>query len=343
MRNTSMEQIGQQYCEEGEIDLCQCFKVIAKRKKTFFAVFLFVLVVGIWCFLASPKIYRISVLLQQPSFGQVLSGDDGLKLAQDLKGLITSHYFKEVLKKRLNLDLDKKHMKFNVAVPDKTEMLKVSVELPDKEKGSGVAILQNLVELVSESYAQRLQIEEIDISRRMKFKENVIASAKEKARNLETQAREIAGKQAELSQERELVNISSAQILEKREGLLKANSGTEDAYTLLLANQVKNNSIYLNEVNNQIGKLSLRKEQLGFELKSIDSQIRNFQAEAENLRVRINYPSSLKIVSPPEISSLPVRTKENKTLVLFLMMAVFSGALAVFVQESRSRRFKKDE
>lgn len=64
-----MDQITQFNFEEAEIDLYQCFKLFAKRKNTFFGVFLLICAIGFGCILFSPRIYRISVLLQVPSIG----------------------------------------------------------------------------------------------------------------------------------------------------------------------------------------------------------------------------------------------------------------------------------
>jgi len=340
MRNASMEQINQQYFEEGEIDLCRCFKIIAERKKTFFAVFLLVMAVGVWSFLSYSKTYRISVLLQSPTFGEVLNGGDGLKLSQDLKGLIISDYFKQAIKKRLNLDLGKNHMDFSVEIPDKTNALQVNVELTSKEKESGIVILQNLAELISESHAHLVEFGAINIARQTGIIKLAIASSKEKAKKLQEQIREVTVREVGLNQEKILINMSSTQISEKREGLLKASEATEGADTLLLANQIQNNSSYLKWVDKQLVELSVRKGRLNFELEVINSQVSNLQKKIDSLNIRENYIPSLKIVAQPEIFPSPIASKRKKALGLFLVIGLFSGVLAVFLQESRKGRHK---
>ena len=64
----NMEQNNANY-EEVEIDLSQYVKMIVKRKKTFIAVFMLILAIGVTYVLFSPKIYRISMMIQPPVIG----------------------------------------------------------------------------------------------------------------------------------------------------------------------------------------------------------------------------------------------------------------------------------
>ena len=64
----------QQYVQEDEIDLSQYIKVLAKRKKTFIAVFMLFLAIGVTYVLFSPKIYSISMMIQPPVSGPSLTG-----------------------------------------------------------------------------------------------------------------------------------------------------------------------------------------------------------------------------------------------------------------------------
>lgn len=341
MRDASMEQINLLDCEETEIDLCQCIKLVAKHKKAFIGVFLFVLGIGLWCFLSSPEIYRISVLLYPSTINEVLSSGNDSKSAKDLEDLIINNSFNRALRKKLNLDPNKNNLEFNVAILDKSKILQVGIDLDSKEKESGVAILQNLSEIISESYAKRFEIESANIVSKVKLKERAIMSAKEKAKSLKEQIREAAAKEDKISKKKDFIITNTAQILGERERLLKISAAIENSGTLFLANQIKDNSSYLKWANKQLSELSLRKEQLGLELKNINSQINNLQMEIDKLDISKDSIPSLRILSQPKVSPTPVNSKKIKNLGLFITIGLLSGLLAVFLQESRKGKQKR--
>ena len=291
-----MEQNSQNY-EEVEIDLSQYLKVAVKRKKTFIVVFLLTLAIGIAYILFSPKIYRISMMIQPPVSGEVLTGANDLESAENLKGLIINKAFNDELSRRLNLDPGKAHVEFKVIIPDKTNILKVSVDLESKKKEFGVVLLRNLGDLISDSYAKRIEAERADIASQVKFNERAIINAKEKATNLQEQIKEVTAREDKLREEIKFVNTNTAQILEKREGLLKGNAATESASTLLLANYLQNNSSYLNQVNNQFSELTIRRVNLDLELKNTTSQISDFQMAIDKLNIRNDFISNLRIIA----------------------------------------------
>jgi len=332
MRDASMEQINLLHCEETEIDLCQCVKIVAKHKKTFAGVFLFVLGVGLWCFLSSPEIYRISVSLQPSVIGEALTEDNYSKFTENLKGLIMSDSFNEALGKRLNQNPNKNPLKFNVIIPDKSNILQVSIDLERKKREFGVVILQNLVKLISDRNTKSIEAKISDI-----------VSAKEKANNLQEQIREITARRDELIEKKKSINISTEQILKKRDELLKANAAAEDATTLLLANQVQSHFSYLIWVNKQLLELSLHKVRLGLELRNINSLINNFQMEIASFKISKDYIPSLRVISQPKVSPIPISSKKMKTLGLFLVMGVFSGVLAVLLQEFWVSKLRKHD
>ena len=292
----NMEQNNANY-EEVEIDLSQYVKMIVKRKKTFIAVFMLILAIGVTYVLFSPKIYRISMMIQPPVVGPSLTGGNDLEPAENLRGLIINGAYNEELKKILNMDLDKNHLDFKVVIPSKTNILQVSVDLENKKKEFGIVLLRNLGDLISDSYAKRIEAERADIASQVKFNERAIVNAKGKAKNLQEQNKEVTAREDKLREEIKFINTNTAQILAKREGLLKGNVTMEAASTLLLANYLQNNSSYLNQVNNQFSELTIRRVNLSLELKNIDSQISYFQMAIDKLNIRNDFISNLRIIA----------------------------------------------
>ena len=326
-----MDRNNQNY-EEVEIDLNQYIKVIVKRKKTLIAVFLLTFAIGLFNILVSPKIYRTSMMIQSPVNGEILTGANDLDSAENLKGLIVNNTFNDELGRRLNLDPGT-IPGFKVLIPDKTNILQVSVDLESKKKEFGVVLLRNLGDLISGSYAKRIESEYADIASQIKFNERAIVNAKEKAENLQEQIKEVIARRDKLREEIKFVNTNTAQILEKREGLLKGNAATESASTLLLANYLQNNSSYLNQVNNQFSELYIRRVNLNLELKITISEINDFQMMIDKLNIKNNFISNLRIISQPRVSPSPVNSGKKKTLAISIVMGLFLGVLAIFLQE----------
>ncbi|MDD5079027.1 MAG: Wzz/FepE/Etk N-terminal domain-containing protein [Candidatus Omnitrophica bacterium] len=326
-----MDQNSHNY-EEVEIDLSQYFKVIIKRKKTFIAVFLLILAIGFTNIIFSPKIYRSIMLIQPPVVGPALTGANDLESAENLQGMLINNVFNDALNKKLNLDRGTIN-RFNVIILNKTNILQVSVDLESKKKDFGVVMLQNLGDLISDSYAQRVESERADIVSQIKFNERAIVNANKRAEDLQEQIKEVVVREDKLREELKFVNINTAQILEKREGLSKGNTSAESTATLLLVNYLQSNSSYLYQVNNQLGELYLRRVNLEYEIKTITSQVNYFQREIDKLHIREDLILNLRIISQPRVLSKPLSPDNMTILAISIAMGFFLGMCAIFLQE----------
>ncbi len=327
-----MDQNSQNY-EEMEIDLSQYIKVIVKRKKTLIAVFLLTLAIGFTNILFSPKIYRASMMIQPPVIGPSLTGANDLESAENLKGLIINGAYNEELKKLLNMDLDKNPIGFKVEIPSKTNILQVSVDLESKKKEFGVVLLQSLSNLISGSYVKSIEARVSDIASQIKSNERAIVGAKEKAKNLQEQVKEVSVREDKLLEELKTVNLNTTQVWEKRDLYLKENTSSGSSPALFFASYLQNNSNYLNQLNNQSSDLSIRRTNLNLELKNIDSQISEFQMEIDKLNISKDFIANLRIISQPRASFNPISSGKKKALAISIVMGLFLGVLAVFLQE----------
>ena len=323
----------QQNCEEMEIDLSQYIKVLVKRKKTFFGVFLLILAIGLGYILFSPRIYRISMMIQPPVNGMALTGASDLESAENLKGLIINNVFNEDLKKRLNFDFDKNVIGFKVEIPNKTNILQVSVDLESKKKGFGVVLLRNLIDLISNSYVKLIEVSTNDIANQIKQNEFAIENAKERSINLSDQIKEITVRDDKLKEEIKSVNVNIAQMIAKREKMLKDNATTDSVSTLLLSNYLQSSLSYSNQVNNQLSDLVIRRANLNLEIKNIEVQIRDFQMAIGTLKENIVFVSNLKVLSQPRVSFSPISPSRKEVLAISIVMGLFLGVFTIFLQE----------
>ncbi len=327
-----MDQNSQNY-EEMEIDLSQYIKVIVKRKKTLIAVFLLTLAIGFTNILFSPKIYRASMLIQPPVVGQSLTGANDLESAENLKNLIVNGTFNDDLRKSLNLNFDDVNLEFRVVIPSKTNILQVNIDLENKQKELGIDLLQALSKSISNRFAKSIEVRFADISNQIKLNERGVINAKEKAKNLQEQIKEISLREDKLLEELKTVNLNTTQVWEKRDLYLKENTSSGSSPALFFASYLQNNSNYLNQLNNQSSDLSIRRTNLNLELKNIDSQISEFQIEIDKSNISKEFISNLKIIAQPRVSSNPISSSKKKALAISIVMGLFLGVLAVFLQE----------
>ncbi|HTY44667.1 MAG TPA: Wzz/FepE/Etk N-terminal domain-containing protein [Patescibacteria group bacterium] len=334
MGDVAMEHTRQQCCDEIEIDLSRYLKVIAKRKKVFIWVFLLVFVPGFGRIVFSPKMYRISMLIQPPVSGESLTGASDLESAENLKGLIVNNAFSEAIISKLNLDPDKDRLEFNVTIPSKTNILQVGIDLESKKRELGLTILQNLIETISQTYAKRIEARTNEINDQIKRSERSIANTKEKAKNLQDQINEISARQDKLIEEIKTINANTGHILEKREELLKSRISSGSMSLLILANFIQNNLSYLNQLNNQFSDLSIRRDNLSLEIKNTDSQISDYEQTIDKLNAAKVFISNLRVVSHPRIPLHPIRERKIKLFAFSALMGLLSGVLGVFLYES---------
>lgn len=273
------------------------------------------------------------MMIQPPVSGPSLTGANDLEPAENIRGLIINGAYNEELKKISNVDLDKNNIEFKVVIPSKTNILQISVDLENKKKEFGIVLLRNLTKLISDSYDKSINAKVNDIINQIESNERAIIGSKEKAKNLREQIKETTGREDKLREEIKSVSENTAQILAKREGLLKNTAATENISILLLTNFIQNNTSYLNQMNNQFSELSIRRVNLNLELKNIDSQISNFQAAIDQLNISKGFISNLKIIAQPRVSRNPISPSKKKTLAISIVMGLFLGVLAIFLQE----------
>jgi len=333
------------YCKEIEIklDLMGHIKVLIKRKKTFIAVFLLTFSVGIVYAFFSPKMYKISMMIRPPVAGPSLKGKDDLESAENLKTLIINGAYNEELKKISNPRLDKNNLRFNVEIANNTNILKVSVDLEGNKKEFGIALLNDLANLISNNYTKRIEAVTEYVINQIKLKESAIASAKEQINNLQVQIKEITARQDKLKNEMQTININTALMIENRDRLVKENPAEESANYLLIANYIQNSSRYLNQLNSQFSEISSRKIDLEFDLKNVDMQIDNLQKEIDKLNTEKGFISNLRIITQPKVLPDPLGPNKKKILKLTIITGLLLAASAVFLQEFLANKLVKNE
>jgi len=328
------------YHNDVEIDLHQYVEVLKKRKKAFFAVFLLVVISGFAYLQFSPKIYKVSMLIQSPTLetdlpvsASNMSDKNDLETAEKTKFLILSNFFNVDLAKEMKVDLSASDFKFSVEIPQKTNVLKISTIVSEKEEKTGILLLETLVNLVSDYYTKRVDFKSAGIINQIKQNERAIENAKERIKNVQGQIAEIEIRKQKLFEEIKAVSANTAEMLSRREEMTKNNSESENIAILFLSNIIQTNLAHSSQLNNQLSDLSIRIMGLNLETKTINSQISDFQMAIDKLKSSKDFISSIKIIEEPKISSSPVSPDKKKILGLSILMGFVLGVTAAFVQE----------
>lgn len=327
-----MDQNNQNY-EEMEIDLSRYVKVIAKHKMAFIMVFLLILAMGFANIRFSPKIYKITMIIQPPVIGESLVNRNYPEALENIKFLLLNGTFNTEIIKRLHLGPDKAKLNFEVSIPPNTNFLMVSINQTAGNQELGVKILKTLFDTLSEKYSTLIQNENDRIDSEIKIILNNIASTEENIGSLEDRLKEIAIREDKLLDEIKLVSANTADITNKRDILLKDNPKGNEMASLLYSNVVQFNLGYMNQLNNQLADAKGREIDRQLEIKNYRITINNARIEIDKLKLKKQFSSNLKISKEPEISHFPVSPSKMKILIMSIVMGLFFGLLAVFLQE----------
>jgi len=332
--------IENQSSDEMEIDLSKYVEVLVRRKMTFVVVFLLILAIGFVRIQFSPKLYKVSMLIQPPVSGEALSGADDIESAEALKGLIASGAFNEKVEEKLRSSVYSKIPGFSVDIFAKTNVLEVSVNLESKKKEFGITLLQGLSSVMVDSYAKRLDVEGFSVANQIRGNEQAIAKIKEEIKTLQDQIKIISSREQKLNEEISRVDINTAQILENRKALLQDKINADSVSRILLTNSLQNNLIFLNQMNNQLTDLSIRRSNLNRDIKNSEFRISDFQMIIDKLNRSNAFVSNLRIVSQPAVSLAPISLNKKKILALFIFMGLLCGIFMVFAQEFWQKNLK---
>ncbi len=322
-------------CEEAEIDISKYIAMFVKRKSTFFAVFLLVVILGVAKAQFSPQIYSISMLVQPPTIGELEFGEKEPVTAESLQGLIVSGAFNEAVGKKMNVDPNAAVFGFTAAIPDKTSFLLISVERDSTTKETAPDLLRNLCEAISLRYQEYIDARINELDHEIRQNERLIANAGERIKGLQARIMEITERARALKEEIKAVNNNMAQLSAERERSLKDPAATESVYTLLLVNYFQNSSGYLMQANSQLIDLSGRRADLELEIRDIEVQINDYQAEAGRVKAKKDLVSNLKIIAQPKISPDPINPGKKRAAAVSIVLGLFIGLLAVVLQEFR--------
>lgn len=331
------------YQETIEVDLGKYIRMAAKHKVTILVVFLAFVLLGALYILLAPKIYRVTMTVQPPIAGEVLSGSSNLDSSENIKSLIENEAFNQKIIKKLALfykNVNPKIVKFKITRSTrdnmvKTNFIQISMDVVGKDRELGIRALNELYNEISKPYDDRVKFKNVSVDKHIEIISNGIEAYREKIKLFEGQIKEYAFREEELLKEIKDVNGNTQKLLDKQDALVKNKANANDLSALLYSNIVQQNIAYLNDLNNQLSALRVKSEGAYFEIKQAQTGIDNAQIEMDRLNLSKVYISNAKLLQEPEASIYPVWPKNKLCLTLMAILGLFLGMLVAIFWEYR--------
>ena len=294
---------------DDEIDLREIFLVLWKRKWLIFIFTFIVVMLAAFYTVTSPEIYDVYVVME-PGVIDVTPNGEYIYLdsVTNIKAKLDSNAYTQRLISSLNLDPFQDRIKLKIDLPNKSNIIKVSVEAESDKIEHGINVLEQLVIELQADYElgvlrkkqeyqekiskrnnmiKSLLLERKDLGKKISIKENFI---KEKYAQIDIQKSSLDimdQRIADMVQELKDVKKNTDNIIVQRENFLKdpaknLDSGLAD---LLYSTTIQQNVAFFNTLQNQISDLKIEKEQSKAVLKTLEKEIDDLKLDIERMKI----------------------------------------------------------
>lgn len=292
--------------QEEEIELIDLFRILWKRRKLILLGTLVLSIGAAGISLLLPKIYEVSTIIEPgirpiaDANGQIVSEIPVVTPDALREGILGGAYEGRIKENLKVTSAD--YPKIRVFTPKNTLLVNISMESSKPEQA--LAILNELVSLVSGDIQETLESERSKIQNEIKLAEINEQSLAEKIKMVEKQ----------------LIGIT-AKIQDHEKNRLKSlASRSSDAMSVLLySNEIQSQQIYLNSLQEKL--MNLEAEAQGSVVKS------------ENLRLKLSLIKSTRLIKPPTAPEKPVKPKKALIVVLASLLGLMGMTLLTFLVE----------
>jgi len=297
---------------DDEIDLREIFLVLWKRKWLIFIFTFIVVMLAAFYTVTSPEIYDVYVVME-PGVIDVTPNGEYIYLdsVTNIKAKLDSNAYTQRLISSLNLDPFQDRIKLKIDLPNKSNIIKVSVEAESDKIDHGIQILRQLVSELQADYEigvlrkkqeyqekiskrnnmiNSLLLERKDLGKKISIKENFI---KEKYAQIDIQKSSLDimdQRIADMVQELKDVKKNTDNIIVQRENFLKDPAKNPDSglADLLYSTTIQQNVAFFNTLQNQISDLKIEKEQSKAVLKTLEKEIDDLKLDIERMKIEMN-------------------------------------------------------
>jgi len=288
-----------------EISLIDIFKVLNKRKNLIILMTMACTFIALGISFLLPRVYEVTAIVSPASRpvtdakGQIVE-KQLIETPLSIKEAITGGSYDQALVSKLQL-VEMDLPKITVVVPKDTDLVRISVKTDAPEVG--VALEEELINLLSSQQSQELHIERQQIENLLKL--HVI--------NLHTinSRLDLFNKQFKESK----AKIDSLENVRQNK-ISKANDAVA---VLLYSNEIKTHQLYLNALEEKIQVLS--------------GEIAEQKIIEDQLALKKELLKPLEVVKVPTIPLKPVSPRKSLITVLGFLLGLFGSVVFVFFLE----------
>lgn len=313
--------------QDSEIDLSDVIRTLIKRRKIILAsVFAAVIVASGYAFLA-PKVYEVSMVIEPP----VLNGMQPLDAIGNMQARVEAGAYDIQIIRDLGIKDYRLRLSFNQ--PERTQLLKISVDEAENNTELGIRILKSLLEILSSHYVRYIEEKEAAIDDQIKTSTLQI-NTKENDIKLKNEELKILGdRELQLSEELRANKAESAKLLDKRENLFERKEGRDDVAALLYATTLQQNAISGASLLAELNGLKSKKESMLNEIKLLNNSIEETRISIRSLNASKKEVKNIVVIQEPLVSLSPVWPKKKQIVSFGGMLGLVFGLLvAAFVE-----------
>ncbi len=330
------------YYPDDEIELIDLLRVLWKWKWMIILItFVCMLAAGVFSFMM-PKIYKVSTAIEPGIIGMDKNGSPVyLGSAENIKAKIESGIYNSRILKNLNIDSREIQIKFKVANPKSTELIKVSSEWTQDQIATGTKVLEQLLIELSHDYKNIIQAKTEGIDKEILYKLSDIQGKKNQIEFKQAALKNIKEWKNQLNRKLMTLNDDIKKIKQQRDKILESKTGEDSSILSLFFTSVQQNMVNFNQLNYQLNELTSKENEMSSEVEQLKQDINHINTEINRLNIEKSYIESIKLISKPEASTSPVKPKKELNIALAgvagFMLAVFIAFFAEYIKKSKEK------
>lgn len=292
--------------QDQEIELINLFRILWKRKKLILLGTLFLTIGAVGVSLLLPKVYAVSAIIE-PGIrpiadvnGQIIN-EMPVVTPDALREAILGGAYDGRIKDKLKV-ASADYPKIRVVTLKNTLLVNISIESSKPEQA--LAILNELVSLVSDDIQETLESEKSKVRNEIKLYDIYDQSLAEKIKLVEKQVIGITAK---------------IQDHERNRQKALASRSTDAMSVLLYSNEIQGQQIYLNSLQEK--------------LMNLETEAQSSVVKSENLRLNLSLIKSTRLIKPPTVPEKPVKPKKALIVVLAFLLGLMGTTLLTFLLE----------
>ena len=327
-----------------EIELIAIFWVIWKWKYLILVgTAALALIAGVISF-NRPKVYRITTVLK-PGVVKIdkLGRSIDLDSANNMKSLLETKTFSNEIRtylKALKVQNKPGSVKFRIAVPKRSNLLKISYETQHVD--TGILILNHIPELLQKEYAEKINHFEKEYDDKIQKKMLELADIEVLKEIVQSEIIIFEKRLKELVLAINNIENNNSRIVEEKESYNRNSNEGSVNIDLLYNNAIQQNLQLMDQYKMQFSNLLSKKESAKLELKRKEEIIRFMSTEIADMKKEKSNVKYIEVLLPPTGSRSPIRPKVKLNIMLGAMLGFFATLFLAFLLEYLSK-WKKIE